>query len=118
MGEERYLAQSRPSPAMPKIRIGDIYQIGIVVKDIQRAVERYWKTLGVGPWRIYRIEPPTLGEVFVRGKPVVISIRAAFAQSGPVQLELIEPLEGPSIYREFLAEKGEGLHHVQSRARP
>jgi len=25
---------------------------------------------------------------------------------------LIEPLEGPSVYKEFLAKKGEGLHHL------
>ena len=34
MSEETYVAQSRPFPAVRKIRIGDIYQIGIVVKDI------------------------------------------------------------------------------------
>jgi 4-hydroxyphenylpyruvate dioxygenase-like putative hemolysin len=38
----------------------------------------------------------------------------AIAQSGPVQIELIEPPEGPSIWKEFLEERGEGLHHVQS----
>jgi methylmalonyl-CoA/ethylmalonyl-CoA epimerase len=100
---------------VPRIRIGAISQIGIVVNDVAKAVERYWTTLGVGPWRIYRIEPPILEEVTLRGKPVVISMRVALAQSGPVQLELIEPLEGPSIYAEFLAERGEGLHHIQSR---
>jgi hypothetical protein len=26
--------------------------------------------------------------------------------------ELLQPLEGPSIYREWLEERGEGLHHV------
>jgi 4-hydroxyphenylpyruvate dioxygenase-like putative hemolysin len=39
----------------------------------------------------------------------------AFANAGSVMMELIEPLRGPSIYKEFLAEKGEGLHHVHSR---
>jgi 4-hydroxyphenylpyruvate dioxygenase-like putative hemolysin len=42
-------------------------------------------------------------------------MRLAIAQVGSLQLELIEPLEGPSVYKEFLAEKGEGLHHIQSR---
>lgn len=26
--------------------------------------------------------------------------------------EIIEPLDGPSIYKEFLSEKGEGLNHI------
>jgi 4-hydroxyphenylpyruvate dioxygenase-like putative hemolysin len=42
-------------------------------------------------------------------------MRLAIAQVGALQVELIQPLEGPSIYKEFLAERGEGLHHLQSR---
>lgn len=97
---------------MPRIKIGDIYQIGIVVRDVRKAAEHYWKTLGVGPWQIGSLGPPVVRDVTVRGKPVTVSVRGAYAQSGPVQLELIEPLEGPSIWKEFLEEKGGGLHHV------
>ena len=38
---------------------------------------------------------------------------AAIAQNGKIQLELIQPLEGPSIWKEFLEKRGEGLHHIQ-----
>lgn len=100
---------------MPRIRIGEIYQIGIVVKDAWKAAEHYWETLGVGPWQIGSLRPPAICDVTVHGKPVEVSVRGATAQSGPVQLELIEPFEGPSIWKEFLDEKGGGLHHVQSR---
>lgn len=31
---------------------------------------------------------------------------------GDLEIELIEPLEGPSVHRDFLAEHGEGVHHV------
>ncbi len=37
----------------------------------------------------------------------------AFAQSGSVELELIQVLEGETIHTEFLREKGEGLHHLR-----
>ncbi|MFI5420994.1 MAG: VOC family protein, partial [Nitrososphaerales archaeon] len=30
----------------------------------------------------------------------------------PVDFEIQEPLEGPSNYKEFLEQHGEGLHHV------
>ena len=30
----------------------------------------------------------------------------------PIDFEIIQPLEGPSIYKEFLDQKGEGLQHV------
>jgi hypothetical protein len=34
------------------------------------------------------------------------------AQVGPITLELIQPLTGPSPHEEFLAQHGEGLHHL------
>jgi methylmalonyl-CoA/ethylmalonyl-CoA epimerase len=61
-----------------------------------------------------KMEPPLLRDLTLRGKPVEASMIAAIAQSGSVQLELIQPLEGASIWKEFLEEKGGGLHHVQS----
>ncbi len=76
-------------------------------------MDDYWATLGIGPWQIVRMEPPILTDVSLRGKPVEASILAAIAQSGNIQLELIQPLDGPSIWKEFLEERGEGLHHVQ-----
>ena len=33
------------------------------------------------------------------------------AQAEPTMLELAQPLEGVSIYSDFLAERGEGIHH-------
>ena len=32
---------------------------------------------------------------------------------GNVQIELIESIEGPTIYQEFLEKRGEGLHHIK-----
>jgi methylmalonyl-CoA/ethylmalonyl-CoA epimerase len=97
------------------IRLGDVLQVGLVVQDLRKSVETYWKLLGIGPWRIYTYAPPMLREATVRGKRTDFSMRIACAQAGPTQLELIEPLEGPSIYVEHLRTKGEGLHHIQSR---
>jgi methylmalonyl-CoA/ethylmalonyl-CoA epimerase len=98
----------------PKMKLGAICQIGIVVSDLQRAVDNYLASFGIGPWMTMKLEPPMLRDVTLRGKPVEASMVAAIAQSGSIQLELIQPLEGPSIWKEFLQERGEGVHHVQS----
>jgi len=81
--------------AVLPIRLGDVLQTGLVVRDLQKTMETYWKLLGIGPWRIYTYAPPTLREAVVRGRRVDYSMRIACAQAGPTQLELIEPLEGP-----------------------
>jgi 4-hydroxyphenylpyruvate dioxygenase-like putative hemolysin len=101
-------------PEVP-IRLGDVLQTGIVVKDLQASMEHYWRTLGIGPWKVYTYAPPTLREAMVRGRAVEYAIRIAHAHAGSVQLELIQPLAGPSIFAEYLEMKGEGLHHIQSR---
>ena len=97
------------------LNLGEIAQVALVVQDLQQAMQTYWKVLGIGPWSIYTYAPSALRETMVRGKPVEYSMRLAIAHVGALQVELIQPLEGPSIYKEFLAKQGEGLHHIQSR---
>ena len=41
-----------------------------------------------------------------------MDLRIGRGDIGGLKVELIQPLEGPSIYHEFLEEKGEGLHHL------
>jgi hypothetical protein len=101
-------------PGTP-IALGEVVQAGLVVGDLRKSMEAYWKVFGIGPWNIYTYAPPMLREAKLRGTPAAFSMRLALAKAGPTQLELIQPLEGPSIYWEFLEAKGEGLHHVQSQ---
>ena len=97
------------------IKLGDVLQVGLVVRDLKKSMETYWTLLGISPRKIYTYAPPMLCEATLRGTRTEYSMRIACAQAGPTQLELIEPLNGPSIYKEHLAAKGEGLHHIQSR---
>jgi methylmalonyl-CoA/ethylmalonyl-CoA epimerase len=51
------------------------------------------------------------------GRPVELSgrgavTRFAVATVGRVMWELIEPLDEESVWARFLAEKGEGVHHI------
>jgi 4-hydroxyphenylpyruvate dioxygenase-like putative hemolysin len=39
-------------------------------------------------------------------------MRLALAQMGPLQIELIQPLEGDSVYADFVRKHGYGLHHI------
>lgn len=92
-----------------------IIQIGIVVKDLDKAVKQYYEILGAGPWDIYEYGPPEMKEVTYRGNPAEWSALIGFAWVGDRQLELIQPLKGPNIYYEHLEKKGEGLHHIKER---
>lgn len=89
-----------------------ITQVGMVVRDCEATAKRYWEDLGIGPWRFYTLDPTNTPGMTLRGKPVAHAFRAALAQVGEVELELIEPLAGESVYAEHLAAHGEGLHHL------
>ena len=91
--------------------VSEISQVGVVVEDIGKAMDNYWKIFGWGPWQTYTYAPPDLKEMTVKGEKSSYSMKLALYDVGNIQFELMEPLSGPSIYKEHLDNKGEGLHH-------
>lgn len=105
---------SSPSEASPaRIRLKAISRIGIVVENMEKVIENYRAILGIGPWDICEMTPPVLHDVTYRGKAVNPGWKAGFANGGPVQLELIQPVSGENIFSDFIHEHGEGIHHIQ-----
>jgi methylmalonyl-CoA/ethylmalonyl-CoA epimerase len=86
-------------------------QIGIVVRDLESACRRYSALWQCGPWRIYTYSPAMLSRQAYRGEPSRFAVRIALNATTP-QLELLQPLVGPSIYDDWLERKGQGLHHL------
>ncbi len=89
-------------------------QIGIVVTDIEEAMRRWGRVLACGPWSVYTYGRAILRNPTFRGDEGRFEMRLALAGSRP-QIELIQPLQGPSLYHEWLDAHGEGLHHVGMR---
>ncbi len=87
-------------------------QSALVVEDLDAAVRRWSDELGIGPWTAYRLEPPRLKEMYYRGAEVTFSLRHALAWQGELQFELVQPLDGPSIWADHLAVHGPGMHHI------
>jgi catechol 2,3-dioxygenase-like lactoylglutathione lyase family enzyme len=92
------------------IKLPPVEQVGIVVKDMDKAIEFYGAVFGWGPFNVSEFE---LKGCIYRGKPSDCRLKLAMAQSGPVEIELIQVLEGETPHSEFLREKGEGLHHLR-----
>ena len=99
-------------PSRPIIKVSELYQVGIVVHDLEKSIEHYQNTFGIGPWEVTNVDTSTISDMTYHGRPVQHRFRAAFAMVGPMQLELIQPLEGDNIYSDFLDEHGEGIHHL------
>ena len=87
-------------------------QIALVVHDLEATMRTYVHEYGIGPWDVYEFNQDTMTEMVKDGQPVECAFRIAVTMVGSVQWELIQPLDDRSMYADFLATKGEGLHHV------
>ena len=95
--------------------VGKIDQVAFVVRDLEARLQVFWNDFGIGPWSIYTFEPPRVKDMTYRGKPQAFRMRVAFAMCGDTQIELVQSLEGPNVYEEFLAQCGEGVQHLGIR---
>jgi hypothetical protein len=90
---------------------GAIRQTAFVVPDIYEAM-RYWtEVLQVGPFFLLpNLEPK--GATF-RGQPTDFHISLAFANSGAMQIELVQQHnDAPSLFTEFVASGRTGVQHI------
>jgi len=96
-----------------RIKIAKIRQVCVVVKDVRKTAEAFWNILGIGPWHIFTFGSPIVADFTVHGKTVYVSCWGAVAQCGPMELELLQDVDGRSVYSEWLEEHGESLHHMK-----
>ncbi|MFW0787702.1 VOC family protein [Gordonia sp. CPCC 206044] len=90
---------------------GPITQVAWVVEDIAATEELLTGLCGAGRWmRMPNVEFGANCEY--RGNPADFVTHVSLSYVGDMQLELIEPVSGESVYTEFLARSGPGLHHV------
>jgi hypothetical protein len=90
---------------------GPIRQNGYVVRDVRAAMDHWIEVLGVGPW--FYFDRVQIDWFRHRGAPSDVAVSIALANSGDLQIELIQQRnDAPSMYREFLGAGREGLQHV------
>lgn len=89
-----------------------ITQIGIVVRDIEAVSRAYADFFGVEKPQWFWTAGYEEAHTEFCGQPSQARAKLAFFDMGSVQLELIEPDENPSTWREFLDKHGEGVHHI------
>jgi len=89
-----------------------VCQIGIVVENIDRAIEAYSEIFNQPMPEVSVTAPLEKAHTRYRGEPTEARAKLAFFDMGQVNVELIEPIGGPSTWRDFLEENGEGVHHI------
>lgn len=94
---------------------GTIKQVGFFTRDIFKAMENWDNILGVSNWTLYAHSQDRLQNIARReglcGEE--FKFYAACAMLGKTQIELIQPLYGLPFYEDYLANHGEGAHHMK-----
>jgi hypothetical protein len=90
---------------------GSVAQNGYVVRDLRATMTHWIEVLGVGPW--FYIPKVKTDYFRHRGADSPVEMSIALANSGDLQIELIQQLnDAPSMYKEFIDAGHEGLQHV------
>jgi Glyoxalase/Bleomycin resistance protein/Dioxygenase superfamily len=93
---------------------GEMRQVGIVVRDIDKAMRHWAEVCGVGPW-FYAERLPLTAYRYKGSAHDLPHLSIALANSGDVQLELIQQrCKTPSLYWDFLDAGHEGMQHWSS----
>ena len=87
-------------------------QIAWVTRDLDATEQTLTALLGAKKW--IRLPGVHFGpdSCTYRGRPADFVADVSLSYAGDMQLELIAPRSGESIYEEFLRQSGAGLHHI------
>jgi 4-hydroxyphenylpyruvate dioxygenase-like putative hemolysin len=98
------------SEALASLGLGPIDQVAYVVRDLEASLPRYAALYGP-----FETGESAISDCTIRGETASCTLKLAVNRSGPVEIELIEPVAGDPPQAWHLREHGEGLHHVRFR---
>ena len=90
------------------LQLTNLSHVGIAVKDAEKTAIMLSKIWNIGTPEVFDYSPKKsemfYGEAF--------KVRLVFIKFGAFPVELLQPLDNKSIWSKFIAEEGEGIHHV------
>jgi len=93
--------------------VQQLYQVSVMVHDLEAAQQQYEKILGINAWVPIGIDTSAGVEgATYYGEPVEHTATLAIGRRGDVCMELVQPLTGPTVYRDAIAKYGETMHHI------
>jgi len=89
-----------------------ITQIGILVEDVEQSAKLFAAVFGMDVPKISLTDPVEVSKMKYNGKTSTAQAKLAFFKFENTTIELIEPVGGPSTWKECLDKNGPGVHHI------
>jgi len=102
------MTTNQASAIAQKYNLGEMDQIGLIVRDMDQALPGYEALFG----KFHVITTPRM-PVNLRGKDSSMELKMAFGRAGSLEIELIEPIGEAQPYSGHLERHGEGMHHFR-----
>ena len=97
----------------PTIDLKNLIQIAFVVKDIEKVAKAWSEVFGIEMPKIDYISGPEDCQIYYRGQKSNTRAKIACIDLGQITIELTEPDEMDSSWKEFLEQhNGNGIHHL------
>jgi catechol 2,3-dioxygenase-like lactoylglutathione lyase family enzyme len=87
-------------------------QVGIIVRNAEESAKKYAAIFGLPVPKVSLTDGADKSHIQYRGRTTEGRAKLAFFDMESLSVELIEPVGGPSTWKEFLDRKGEGVHHI------
>ena len=105
---ERELARQ----AVPGVSNWKCCSMGIPINDLDKTVE-YYQSLDIGTFQpevVFDSSATADCQVYGKTPDSVVKARTRMIQIGSVGYQFIQPVEGETVYKESLAQRGEGIN--------
>ena len=89
-----------------------VAQIAIVVRDIEVSARRWARLLGLPQPQVIITQPGDDVRMTYRGRPSTAQTKLAFLECDNLQIELVEPMGGDSVWQSSLDDRGEHVQHI------
>ena len=96
----------------PALGTNTVVQVGIIVRDIKAKTRAWSEILGLPLPEISITDDWDKTQAEYKGEPTRARARLAFFKMGNLDIELIEPVDGPSTWKDQLDQHGSSLHHI------
>ena len=96
----------------PTLGSNIVTQVGIIVRDIETKARAWSEILGLPMPDIIITDTVDKAQTEYNGKPTTARAKLAFFHMGQLDVELIEPIDGPSTWKDQLDQHDNSLHHI------
>ena len=94
-----------------------VAQVAIIVRGIEAKARAWADLFGMPVPEIRIIDTYDITHAQYKGEPTPARAKLAFFHFANIDIELIEPVGGPSTWKDQLDQHGDSLHHLAFRYR-